>query len=282
MTTGEKISALRKKYGYKQEELAELLGVSRQAVSRWESDCAFPETEKLLKMSKLFDCSVDYLLKYDAAESVNERSAESGRAGNFLDGVLKWHYEYKSEKTVFGLPLVHINIGLGRTAKGFFAVGFKSLGVFAIGLLACGLFSFGALAVGLIALASLSLGFLSLGAVAFGIFALGGVAVGGITFGGLAVGFFAFGGCAVGGYSFGGYAYGSFVAIGDVARGGIALGGDSAVGTEFSATIEQFEELSDEIYARLDNLPPWLALFNGWCRGLFDGVLNGTIVLGGN
>lgn len=282
MTTGEKISTLRKKYGYKQEELAELLGVSRQAVSRWESDCAFPETEKLLKMSKLFNCSVDYLLKYDAAENCAESATGCGQSRNVFEMLKKWHYEYKSEKTVFGLPLVHINIGFGRTAKGFFAVGFKSLGIFSVGLLACGVFSFGVLAAGLVALASLSLGFLSLGAVALGIFALGGASVGVISFGGLAVGLFAYGGCAVGGYAFGGYAYGSFVAIGDIARGGIALGGNSAVGTTYSATVGQFEELREEIYGHLDNLPQAFALFNGWCKGLFEGVLNGTVSLGGN
>ena len=64
MTTGEKITKARKELGLTQEELAGKLGVTRQSVSRWESDLAFPETDKLVTMSKLFDCSVDYLLKY--------------------------------------------------------------------------------------------------------------------------------------------------------------------------------------------------------------------------
>lgn len=63
MTTGEKLQALRKKKGYTQEDLAELLGVSRQSVSKWESDSAFPETEKLIELSKIYKCSIDYLLK---------------------------------------------------------------------------------------------------------------------------------------------------------------------------------------------------------------------------
>ncbi len=45
MTTGEKISMLRRRKNITQEQLAELLGVSRQSVSRWEMDQAFPETE---------------------------------------------------------------------------------------------------------------------------------------------------------------------------------------------------------------------------------------------
>lgn len=62
MTTGEKIAALRKKNNMTQEQLAEVLGVARQSVSRWEMDVAFPETEKLIKLSKLWDCSIDFLL----------------------------------------------------------------------------------------------------------------------------------------------------------------------------------------------------------------------------
>ena len=62
MTTGEKIAMLRKGNNITQEHLAELLGVTRQSVSRWEMDLAFPETEKLIRLSRLFSCSIDYLL----------------------------------------------------------------------------------------------------------------------------------------------------------------------------------------------------------------------------
>ena len=63
MTTGEKLAMLRKKKGLTQEELSEILGVSRQSVSRWEMDLAFPETEKLIKLSRLYDCSIDFMLR---------------------------------------------------------------------------------------------------------------------------------------------------------------------------------------------------------------------------
>lgn len=62
MTTGEKLALLRKKKGMTQEELSGALQVSRQSVSRWEMDAAFPETDKLIKLSKLFECSIDFLL----------------------------------------------------------------------------------------------------------------------------------------------------------------------------------------------------------------------------
>ena len=65
MTTGEKLALLREKKGITQEKLSEILNVSRQSVSRWETDISFPETDKLIKLSKLFECSTDFLLNED-------------------------------------------------------------------------------------------------------------------------------------------------------------------------------------------------------------------------
>ena len=62
MTFGEKLSALRRQNNYTQEQLADALGVSRQAVSKWESNTAYPETEKLVRLCKMFDCSLDNLV----------------------------------------------------------------------------------------------------------------------------------------------------------------------------------------------------------------------------
>ena len=62
MTFGEKMQLLRKKSGMSQEELAHQLGVSRQAVSKWETDNGYPETEKIIRMGKLFHVTLDYLL----------------------------------------------------------------------------------------------------------------------------------------------------------------------------------------------------------------------------
>ena len=68
MTLGEKIAKQRKELNYTQEQLADILGVSRQSISKWESDIAYPETDKLIELGKLFDCSMDYLLKEDVIE----------------------------------------------------------------------------------------------------------------------------------------------------------------------------------------------------------------------
>lgn len=73
MTTGEKLAMLRKGNNITQEQLAELLGVTRQSVSRWEMDLAFSETEKLIRLSKLFSCSIDFLL----SESVSRDKQEN-------------------------------------------------------------------------------------------------------------------------------------------------------------------------------------------------------------
>ena len=62
MTFSEKILSCRKKAGLSQEALAERLGVSRQAISRWEMGNTIPDAENLLQLSQLFGVSVDYLL----------------------------------------------------------------------------------------------------------------------------------------------------------------------------------------------------------------------------
>ncbi len=68
MTLGEKIAKQRKELNYTQEQLADILSLSRQSISKWESNIAFPETDKLIELSKLFDCSTDYLLKEEVTE----------------------------------------------------------------------------------------------------------------------------------------------------------------------------------------------------------------------
>ncbi len=63
MILAEKIMELRKKNGWSQEELAFQMDVSRQSVSKWESGASIPDLERILKLSRLFGVSTDYLLK---------------------------------------------------------------------------------------------------------------------------------------------------------------------------------------------------------------------------
>ena len=62
MTLGQRIQELRRGRGLSQEGLGDLLGVSRQAISKWESDITIPEVDKLIAISRQFDISVGYLL----------------------------------------------------------------------------------------------------------------------------------------------------------------------------------------------------------------------------
>ena len=79
MILADKIINERKKNGWSQEELAEMLGVSRQSVSKWEGAQAVPDLQKILKLAEIFGVSTDYLLKdeieeADSSEAVKEVS----------------------------------------------------------------------------------------------------------------------------------------------------------------------------------------------------------------
>ena len=63
MTIGDKILNMRKARGWSQEELADRVGVTRQAVSRWESNSAKPDADKIVDICDLFGVSADYLLR---------------------------------------------------------------------------------------------------------------------------------------------------------------------------------------------------------------------------
>ena len=68
MILADKITEERKKNGWSQEELANKLGVSRQAVSKWESAGSIPDLQRILQMSELFGVTTDYLLKDEIEE----------------------------------------------------------------------------------------------------------------------------------------------------------------------------------------------------------------------
>lgn len=72
MNISDRILDLRKKKGISQEELAFKVGVSRQAVSKWESDQSLPDLDNIILMSKYFDVSTDYLLKGEEVKTKEE------------------------------------------------------------------------------------------------------------------------------------------------------------------------------------------------------------------
>lgn len=78
MTTGEKIAALRREKGMSQEALGEKLGLSRQAVSKWEADQAVPTMDNLVELSRLFGVPVDTLLRPDEPLPGKEQKPSEG------------------------------------------------------------------------------------------------------------------------------------------------------------------------------------------------------------
>ena len=67
MTLGEKLSKLRKENNYTQEQLADILGISRQAISKWETEKGIPDVVNLIAISDEFGLSLDELIKGDVA-----------------------------------------------------------------------------------------------------------------------------------------------------------------------------------------------------------------------
>lgn len=76
MTLGERIAYYRGKLGLSQGELAEQLGVSRQAVSKWETDAGLPDLERLIALSRLYHITLDKLVKGETPEETAEAPEE--------------------------------------------------------------------------------------------------------------------------------------------------------------------------------------------------------------
>lgn len=93
MTLGQKLKTLLKENGMTQEDLAERLGVSRQAVGKWANDKGIPEIGKLVQISNLFEVSTDYLLKEDYEDRNGSTEKDGSNNGYYvsqemLDGYL--------------------------------------------------------------------------------------------------------------------------------------------------------------------------------------------------
>lgn len=77
MILADKITALRKKASWSQEELAEQLGVTRQSVSKWEGAQSVPDMDKVVQMSRLFGVTTDFLLKDELSEEEEDYTREN-------------------------------------------------------------------------------------------------------------------------------------------------------------------------------------------------------------
>lgn len=264
MTLGEKIAKQRKELNYTQEQLADILSVSRQSISKWESDIAYPETDKLLKMGRLFDCTMDYLLKDEITEKTSVSESDTVPVLKQIHTAIKKQCrERKSEKLLWGMPLFHI----GRDARGFFAIGLRANGVFAIGLRAKGIVSLGLLSFGLLSIGLLSVGLIALGALSFGLLSVGSIAFGLLAAGAISVGIISFGALSIGLFSAGAFSLGHYIAVGDHARAMIAIGDSNASGSVYQSIGGLTS--ADILFAKkwLDtNIPAYLT----WAKELFQ------------
>lgn len=266
MTIGDKIAKLRKENNYTQEQLADLLGVSRQSVSKWESNVAYPETAKLIELGKLFDCSMDYLLKDEVTDK--QGAQPEPKQEPFADHLYRRVFrERKSDRTILGMPLYHV----GRNARGFIAVGVRARGVIAIGLMAQGVLSLGLLSMGVLSFGLLALGVFAGGTLAAGLLAAGAIALGLMAAGAVSIGVVSVGALSVGSFSAGALAIGHYAAVGDKARAMIAVGKTAAegaayahIGTPATADVPFIREWLDA------NVPAWLS----WAKAIFQTMLH--------
>ena len=103
MILADKITALRKKAGWSQEELAEQLGVTRQSVSKWEGAQSVPDMDKVVQMSRLFGVTTDFLLKDELSEE--EPAPEGGVNHSAMQALLEeedYTRENKAKSPVVG------------------------------------------------------------------------------------------------------------------------------------------------------------------------------------
>ena len=261
MTLGEKLTKKRKEFNYTQEQLASLLGVSRQSISKWESDLAYPETDKLVRMSEMYQCSLDYLMKDEVEE---ENSEESEKRTNYHP--YPFIYEKKSEKTLWGMPLWHI----GKKARGVIAIGVNAKGIIAIGCKAQGIISVGVLSIGVISLGTLSLGLLALGMTAIGLLAAGCFSIGIVATGAICLGFLTLGAVCKGDFAIGALAFGKYFALGSHAFGDIAIGKTKAVGETFTKLGELGKQDIPLIKSILDEKVPF---YLAWIKDIIKAFL---------
>ena len=268
MTLGGKIYALRVKEGFSQEAFGEKLGVSRQSVSKWETDQSVPELDKIVMISELFAVSTDYLLKESMEEDrvfreegFADTQKKNPQGTRIIIERSNMAFEYKSKKTWRGMPVVHVNIGFGRRAKGVIAIGLVSQGIVAIGLAGLGVITVAPVGVGLL---------LAIGGIVVGGIAVGSVAVGIVSMGAMCLGLFSMGALAVGQFSFGAMAIGQQVAIGDSAHGDIALGFSEATGRIFEQVQGADGSFDHEGMLRAidENVAGYWFIFKQWMKGI--------------
>ena len=114
MTLGEKIQALRKQSEMSQEQLAERLTITRQAISRWELNESVPDVDNIVQLSQIFGVSTDYLLKEEGFSSEKARAIHLN--SNDGSNVSHGHHGYSRSKEIMAAAKKH-RTGLGPLAR---------------------------------------------------------------------------------------------------------------------------------------------------------------------
>ena len=112
--TANRLYEYRKKMGLSQEELAAKIGVSRQAVSKWERAEASPDTDNLIELAKVYGLSLDELLKgkeeaaEPAAEAAEQEAPADGEAFDFKSASTGFNIEDDGDKVHIGFDGIHV------------------------------------------------------------------------------------------------------------------------------------------------------------------------------
>lgn len=110
MKIGKTIRKYRKEKGLTQEEMATRLGVTAPAVNKWENDIAYPETAKLIELGKLFNCSMDYLLREEVTEKSGVQTSDfTGKVEEISRKVMTDQNKGKAKKI---LKIIGIILGV--------------------------------------------------------------------------------------------------------------------------------------------------------------------------
>ena len=123
MSFAENLKTIRKKSNITQEQLADMLGVSRQAVSKWESEGGYPETETLLLLAKEMDVSLDYLFSERCHMVRSEKNKRVSKIDTYLNCAEVFAYRSTCLKRKYGAVIVKddvvISTGYNGAPRGF-------------------------------------------------------------------------------------------------------------------------------------------------------------------
>ncbi len=117
MSVSKQLIHLRSMKGISQEELASLMNVTRQAVSKWETEQSLPDSEKIIRLSEIFGVTTDYLLKGKETDPMDIYSQHNSKAGadmsaevtEILDNV---HQMSTIKRYVIGISILLIVIAI--------------------------------------------------------------------------------------------------------------------------------------------------------------------------